>query len=92
MCPRAVLDDGLLDITIIQHLSALQFLRSFPALYNGKLYEHPSVEFHRASSVDAVSNDQSLIEIDGEPAGMGLLAKVRREHSLFFLAPIVGGH
>ena len=69
MCPRAVLDDGLLDITIIQHLSALQFLRSFPALYNGKLYEHPSVEFHRASSVGAVSNDQSLIEIDGEPVG-----------------------
>ncbi len=30
--------------------------------------------------------------IDGAPAGMGLLAKVREEHSLFFLAPIVGGH
>ena len=29
--------------------------------------------------------------IDGEPAGMGLLAKVGRQDSLFFLAPIVGG-
>ena len=69
VCPRAVLDDGLLDVTVIRHLSALQILRASPALYNGRLYEHPSVEYYRASRVDAFSSDRSLIEIDGEPAG-----------------------
>ncbi|MCZ6472322.1 MAG: MoaD/ThiS family protein [SAR324 cluster bacterium] len=29
--------------------------------------------------------------IDGEQAGMGLMAKVGAENDLFFLAPIVGG-
>ncbi len=29
--------------------------------------------------------------IDGEPAGMGLMAKVRPADNLYFLAPIVGG-
>ena len=69
VCPRAVPDDGLLDVTVIRHLSALQILRASPALYNGRLYEHPSVEYYRASRVDAFSSDRSLIEIDGEPAG-----------------------
>lgn len=69
VCPRAVPDDGLLDVTVIRHLSALQILRASPALYNGRLYEHPSVEYYRASRVNAFCSDESLIEIDGEPAG-----------------------
>lgn len=30
--------------------------------------------------------------IDGESAGMGLLAKLGADNDLYFLAPIVGGH
>ena len=69
VCPRAVVDDGLLDITVIQYLSPMEVLRSFSVLYNGKLYEHPKVEFHRASQLEASSREESLIEIDGEPVG-----------------------
>lgn len=69
VCPRAVVDDGLLDITVIPYLSPLKMFRNFAALYNGKLYEYPKVEFHRASRLDATSTEQSLIEIDGEPVG-----------------------
>ena len=29
--------------------------------------------------------------IDGDPAGLGLMAKVHGEDNVFFLAPIVGG-
>ena len=29
--------------------------------------------------------------IDGEPAGLGLQARVKQEHQVYFLAPVVGG-
>lgn len=69
VCPRAVVDDGLLDVTIIRYFSPLEVLRNFPILYNGRLYEHPKVDFHRAARLEATAMEPTLIEVDGEPAG-----------------------
>lgn len=69
MCPRAAVDDGLLDVTVIRYLSAGEILRSLSFLYNGKVYEHPKVEFHRVARLRATAKEPSWIEIDGEPAG-----------------------
>ncbi len=44
--------------------------------------------------LDPDSNDlvpHLAVFIDGDPAGLGLLAKVHGEDNVFFLAPIVGG-
>jgi diacylglycerol kinase (ATP) len=68
-CPSAAIDDGFLDVTMVQFLPALQLLRSLPLLYNGKIYSHPRVQFHRVKSVRADSHKPVLVEIDGEMIG-----------------------
>lgn len=69
ICPRAVVDDGLLDVTVVHYLSLWEVLRAFAFLYNGRIYDHPKVEFHRAARVEAVSDEPTLIEVDGEAVG-----------------------
>jgi YegS/Rv2252/BmrU family lipid kinase len=69
VCPRAVFDDGLLDVTIIRYLSLFETIRDLKMLYNGRIYEHPKVEFHRAKRVRGESDDLAPVEIDGEPLG-----------------------
>jgi diacylglycerol kinase (ATP) len=68
-CPRAVIDDGLLDVTLIQFLRPLELIRNLPLLYNGEIYTHPKVQFLRVTNLRADSTERVLIEIDGEPLG-----------------------
>jgi diacylglycerol kinase (ATP) len=69
VAPGASIDDGLIDVTVIRHVSVFNLVKSLPALYNGSIYSHPEVEAHRAKRVKAASKDLALIEIDGEPLG-----------------------
>ena len=69
ICPRAELDDGLLDVTVIHRMSKVEVLRNLRSLYNGRIYGHPKVEFHRARRLEAKAEAPTLIEIDGEPLG-----------------------
>jgi diacylglycerol kinase family enzyme len=69
VCPLASLEDGLLDVTLIRHLSIPTLVRSLPLLYNGQIYKHPKVEFYQARQIEARSQETTLIEIDGEPLG-----------------------
>ena len=69
VCPRASIDDGVMDVTLIRDLTLFELVKSLPTLYNGSIYGHPKVESYRAKQVQAVSEDLALIEIDGEPLG-----------------------
>lgn len=70
ICPRGVVDDGLLDVTLIRKLSFWELLTSGRYLFNGRVYEHPKVVFHRTKTLEARTLDgKSAIEIDGEPVG-----------------------
>ena len=50
---------------------------------------HPGLEDRLLSDGDLAPG--LAVFIDGEEAGMGLMAKVREGDQLYFLAPIVGG-
>jgi len=69
VCPGAIIDDGLLDLTIIRYLSLPEIVKSVPTLYGGGIYGHPKVESHRVKHLEAESPEPVLIEIDGEAAG-----------------------
>jgi diacylglycerol kinase (ATP) len=51
VCPDAELDDGLLDVMIVDKISKLEFLKVFPKVYSGAHKDHPAVSIHRARSV-----------------------------------------
>ena len=87
VCPRAVLDDGLLDVTIIEYLSLWEIARNARVLFNGRIYEHPRVHHHRARKIVAESDCDSAVEIDGEPLGYLPLEIDALPESLRLLVP-----
>lgn len=64
--PRAVVDDGLLDICIVEVVGKLRFLRSFPAVYKGRHLRYGYVKYIRSAKV-RISGDVPLdVFADGE--------------------------
>jgi diacylglycerol kinase family enzyme len=51
IAPEASLDDGLLDVTVVERVSLFEVARRLPILYNGRLYGHPRVRHWRARRV-----------------------------------------
>lgn len=69
ICPDAVLDDGLLDLTVVGALSRLEMLRLLPALSAGKRQNHPEVKQYRAAEI-TLTAPGAPATADGEPAGL----------------------
>ncbi|MFI9505028.1 diacylglycerol kinase [Nocardia sp. NPDC052566] len=68
ICPDAVMDDGLLDLTVVGALSRVEMLRLLPALSAGKRQDHPDVKQYRAAQVTLTAAGAPATA-DGEPAG-----------------------
>ncbi len=51
VCPGAVMDDGVFDVTVLGPISKLEFIRVFPQVYSGRHVDHPAVTVRRASCV-----------------------------------------
>ena len=70
--PDAVMDDGLLDVTIIPVLPILKIIRAVPTLFSGNLLSaNPELTFTRCSSliVEPIDGLGALVEVDGEVIG-----------------------
>ena len=76
LCPGAVNNDGVLDLTYIKHLGSLNVIANTHRLKNGSIIHHPKVHTHRGDSF-FIENNSSLEqtalrgEIDGEYFGDG---------------------
>ncbi len=68
-CPRAVMNDGLLEVTTIDRLGMFELLRDLPVLYSDDVYKHPKVRHFRARRIRAESAEVTRIEVDGEALG-----------------------
>jgi YegS/Rv2252/BmrU family lipid kinase len=68
-CPRAVMNDGLLEVTTIDRLGMWELLRDLPVLYSGEIYSHPKVRHFRAKTIGAESPEITRAEVDGEALG-----------------------
>ena len=70
--PDAVLDDGLLDITIIPLMPLHRIIRAVPGLFTGKLLkDKPELISAKCSSlsIKPLSSPAPLVEVDGEVVG-----------------------
>lgn len=65
VCPGAQLDDGLLDVLVVEPISRLEFIRIFPRVYSGTHIRHPRVVVRRARRVRVVA-DGIVGYADGE--------------------------
>ncbi len=67
--PDACLNDGLLDVCIVEALSTSAFLRAFPRVFTGSHGRHPKVRMLRATSVKVEANRKIQVYADGERVG-----------------------
>jgi diacylglycerol kinase (ATP) len=75
IAPGAELDDGKLDIVVVDNRPVWQVLMQAPKLFAGTVAQVPGVSTTRATSV-AISADAALVyHIDGEPYVGGHLVK-----------------
>ena len=67
--PDAILDDGFLDICIVEALSKAAFLWAFPRVFAGRHTTHPKVRMLRARNVRVEANRKVQVYADGERLG-----------------------
>lgn len=70
MAPNAVIDDGLLDVTIAKKLSRRRLLQSFPKIFTGEHVNMPEVETYQAKSIIIKSESPKILSPDGELIGI----------------------
>jgi len=77
VAPDARLDDGLFQVTIVGDLSLPGVFRRLPYLYNGRIYEIPEVTALAGRRIEAASDREVLLDVDGEqPGRLPLTVKV----------------
>lgn len=80
VAPNALLDDGLLDVTLIGGVSKLRLLRELPKLYTGAHLGAEAVIADRGRTIEITplasdaGADPIHIELDGEPLGRAPVA------------------
>ncbi len=67
--PDAVLNDGVLDVCIVEALSKPAFLRAFPKVFVGSHGSHPKVRMLRGTQVTIEANRRIQVYADGERIG-----------------------
>ena len=66
VAPRAMLDDGELDVCIVRELPKLRLLCLFPSVYFGRHLAVPEVEYYRATSLRLETARPLDVYADGE--------------------------
>lgn len=69
ICPDAILDDGLLDVTIVGAVSKPTFLRVFPRVFKGTHVTHPAVSTYRGAKIEVEASRPFTAYADGERFG-----------------------
>jgi YegS/Rv2252/BmrU family lipid kinase len=69
MAPDAELDDGALDVVMIERSSRLRLLRSLPKVFKGTHVDDPGVRVRRGALVEVAADRPFDIYADGDPVG-----------------------
>jgi YegS/Rv2252/BmrU family lipid kinase len=69
IAPDAKPDDGLLDVCVIQDMSAFRLVCHLPKLFTGRHVRLPDVTMHRGRKVAISSPEPIPLHVDGEAAG-----------------------
>lgn len=86
VCPDARMDDGLLDVLVVEPISRREFVRIFPRVYAGTHVLHPRVVIRRARQVQ-VRAEGIVGYADGERMAPLPLSCEAVPHALTLLAP-----
>lgn len=67
IAPKALLDDGMIEIVVVEPQSGLRIMRQVPAFFRGTLCEGPGILMRSAASMEISSANPIRFHVDGEP-------------------------
>jgi diacylglycerol kinase (ATP) len=67
VAPPAVVDDGLLDVVLMQHAAKLTFVKALMKIKDGTHVALPQIELHRGADVTVTMSRNLPAAADGEP-------------------------
>lgn len=70
ICPDAVLDDGLLEVCLVNDMSRFEILRFLPRVFSGGHKTHPSFEVFRGKKIRIEFEIPTAAQADGDYIGM----------------------
>ncbi len=66
IAPHARIDDGLLDVVLVEHMTRASFVRHFPRVMRGTHLSLPCVRTWRGTEVSIETDEPSPVLIDGD--------------------------
>ena len=67
--PEAEIDNGMLDLLMLEEISLAKFLCNLPKIYNGTHLKIPEVFYKKVHKFTASSAEQVILDVDGESPG-----------------------
>ncbi len=67
IAPKALLDDGVMEVVVVEPMSSVQILRQLPAFFGGRLQQGPGIVMRSAASMEIACSDAIAFHVDGEP-------------------------
>ena len=77
IAPGARLDDGLLDLVVVEERSAFKTLYQIPRLFTGGVERIPGCRIQRVSDVTIETDEPMTFHVDGEPVEGGTRVHAR---------------
>ena len=77
IAPGARVDDGLLDLVVMEERSRLVTLWNLPRLFNGTVDRAPGCSIRRVDRATIESDQPMIFHVDGEPVAGGTSLRVR---------------
>ncbi len=69
MAPDAKIDDGYLDITLLNKTSRIRMIKAFPEIFTGEHVKLPEVETFKAKKLSIYTDEDKILTPDGEMVG-----------------------
>lgn len=67
IAPKALLDDGMIEVVVVEPMNGLQIARQLPAFFGGRLQEGPGIVMRSAASMEISCGEPIAFHVDGEP-------------------------
>ena len=89
VAPDAIIDDGLLTVSVYRDFSKWELIRHFWSISRGQYHYSPKLETYRVAEVQLTSKAKLPVHIDGHPIGELPVTLKTIKHALKVIVPTV---